>query len=216
MPEISVIAEPRPQRGTSNSRRLRREGKIPGVVYGHGTDPVAVAVQARSLRSALTTDAGLNALLDLKVGESSHLVVTRELQRHPVKGTVSHVDFLVVRRDEVIAAEVPLVLVGEAVEVGHGDGRVEQQLFTLPVKAIPSNIPTSVDVDISELTIGGSIKVSDLNLGQGVSADIDPESSIVVGQPPRKGTGAEGEEGAEGEAPASASASSDVASGSES
>ncbi len=175
------------------------------MLYGHGSEPIPVAVEARALRTALTTDAGLNALIDLTVGSDRHLVVARELQRNPVRGTVSHVDFQVVRRDEVITAEVPLVLVGEAVEVAHGDGRVEQQLFTLTVKAFPADIPTSVEVDISSLVLGAVIKVSDLGLPKGVAVDVDPESPVVVGQAPRKATVGEGEEAAEGESTGGAS-----------
>ena len=208
MAEISVVAEARFDRGTRPARRLRAAGKIPGVIYGHGTEPIAVAVEARALRTALTSDAGLNALIDMAVGSSRHLVVARELQRNPVRGTVSHVDFQVVRRDEVITAEVPITLVGEAVEVAHGDGRVEQQLFALTIKAFPSDIPTSMEVDVSGLILGGVIKVGDLSLPKGVVADVDPDAPVVVGQGPRKAVVGEGEETPEGEASASTGGSS--------
>jgi len=192
MAEISVTAEPRHQRGSAPSRRLRASGKIPGIVYGHGAEPIAVAVGVRELRAALTTEAGTNALIDLAVGPTRHLVVARELQRHPVKGTVTHVDFQVVRRDEVISAEAPVALVGEAVEVAHSDGRVDQQTFALTVKALPSDIPTVIEVDISGLRVGDSIKVGDIALPAGVAADTDPETVVVVAQAARKGADAAG------------------------
>jgi large subunit ribosomal protein L25 len=107
------------------------------------------------------------------------------MQRHPVAQTVTHVDFIIVRRDEVISADVPIVLVGEALEVHHGDGLVEQQMFTLSINALPSDIPTSIEVDISELTIGGQVRVSDLPLPASVTTDVDPETAVVIGQPPR-------------------------------
>jgi len=155
------------------------------VIYGHGTDPVSVAVDGRALRSALTTDAGLNALLDLQVDGTSHLTVARDIQRDPVRGTVIHVDFQIVRRDEVIAAEVPVNLVGEPIALHRADGVVDHQLFTLTVHATPGRIPNDLEIDISELLVGDTIRVGDLALPEGVSTDVDPEAAVVVGQPPQ-------------------------------
>lgn len=200
MPEIVLEAETGRPLGSSASRRLRAEGKVPGIVYGHGSEPVAVAVAGRDLRVALSGQAGTNALLSLRAGGKTYLTVARELQRHPVRGTVTHVDFQIVRRDEVIAADVPIVLNGEAIEVHHGDGIVDQQLFTLPVHAKPADIPTHVDVDISGLAIGGVIRVGDLTLPKGVTVDLDAEAPIVTGVPPRVQAVAEAEAEA-GEAP---------------
>ncbi|MDA8269106.1 MAG: 50S ribosomal protein L25 [Actinomycetota bacterium] len=203
MAEITLRATAGRGIGSSESRRLRREGQIPAVVYGHGMEAVAVAVSGRELRAALSTDAGLNAVLSLQVEGNQYLALTREIQRHPVRGTVVHVDFQVVDPDEAVAAEVPVVLVGEALAVAHGDGVVDQQLFTLTVHATPSQIPTSVEVDVSELTIGGSIRVADVVLPRGVVTDLDPEAAVVHGAPPRVQVRDEGEGGAEaGAAPA--------------
>ena len=166
-------------------RRLRREGKIPAVIYGHGTDPLPVAIVARELRIALNSEAGANQLLSLDTGSGTYLALAREMQRHPVAQTVTHVDFIIVRRDEVISADVPIVLVGEALEVQHGDGLVDQQMFTLAINALPTAIPSAIEADISELTIGGQVRVSDLSLPTGVTTDIDPESAVAIGQPPR-------------------------------
>lgn len=185
MPEIVLQAESGRPRGSSAARRLRREGKIPGVVYGHGTEPVSVAVVGRELRLALSGDAGTNALLSLEADGNTYLTVARELQRHPVRGTVTHVDFQIVRRDEVIGADVQVVLIGEAIEVHHGDGLVDQQLFVLPVHAMPADIPTSVEVDISGLTIGDVVRVGDLRLPGGVAVDLDDDVAVVTGVPPR-------------------------------
>jgi large subunit ribosomal protein L25 len=198
MPEITLVAEVGRTIGTSSTRRLRAEGKIPGVVYGHGTEPVSVAVVAREFRVAMSGEAGLNTLLSLDVDGKSVLTLARDIQRHPVKNVVTHVDFLIVRRDEVIAAEVTVNLVGEAIEVAHGDGIVEQQLFTLSVKAKPADIPTSVDVDISDLVIGGSLHVSDITVPPGVEVETDPETTVVAGHPPRVQATAD-EEAAAGE-----------------
>jgi large subunit ribosomal protein L25 len=202
--EITLNAETGRALGSRSTRRLRLAGKIPGVIYGHGTEPVAVAVEGRAFRVALSGESGSNTLLELKTPEQSYLTLAREMQRHPVKGTVVHVDFQIVRRDEVISADVSINLIGEALEVQHGDGLVDQILFTLPINAKPADIPPAFELDVSALTIGSSLRVSDLALPPGVTTDVDPESMVVVGQPPRvqaeEGEGAEAAEGAEGEA----------------
>jgi large subunit ribosomal protein L25 len=200
MPEIALNAEVGRTSGSSSSRRLRAEGKIPGVVYGHGTEPVSVAVPARDLRVALNGEAGTNALLSLRADGTTYLTIARELQRHPVRGTVVHVDFQIVRRDEIIGATVPINLVGEAIEVHHGDGLVDQQLFSLPVHAKPADIPTAVEVDISALTIGGIIRIGDLALPEGVDVDLEDEVAVVTGVPPRVQALGEEAEAAEGAA----------------
>lgn len=210
MPDIILNAEPGRSTGSRPSRRLRAAGRIPGVVYGHGMAPLAISVAGRELRSALTGEAGANALLSLRADGQTYLTLAREMQRDPVKGTVTHVDFLIVRRDEVISADVPVTLVGEAIEVAHGDGLVEQQLFTLPVKALPADIPPGIELDISSLTIGASVRIADLSLPDGVTTELDPEVPVAVGQPPRvqvTEAEGEGEAAAEGEgegAPAAA------------
>src|SRR2546423_13625523 len=111
MPEIVLAAEAGRPVGSRPSGRLRHSGRIPGIVYGHGVDPLPVAVDGRDLRHALSTEAGLNALLNLQVDGTTHLTMAREIQRDPVRGTVTHVDFQIVRRDEVMAADVPVTLV---------------------------------------------------------------------------------------------------------
>jgi large subunit ribosomal protein L25 len=185
MPEMTLVAESGRTIGTRPARRLRAEGKIPGIVYGHGADPMPVAVVAREFRTAMSGEAGLNTLLSLDIEGKSFLALARDIQRHPVKGVVTHVDFQIVSRDEVIAAEVSIVLVGEPVEIHHGDGVVEQQLFTLPIKAVPSAIPSALELDISDLVIGGSLKVSDIPLPRGAEIDIEPDTFVVTGLPPR-------------------------------
>ena len=185
MEEVALAAEAGRPTGSAASRRLRAAGKIPAVLYGHGVEPQSVAVDGRSLRLALSQEAGLNALINLDVGGSRHLAMARQLQRHPVRGTVDHVDFVIVRRDEVVAAEVPVHLVGEAEDVQRADGLVEQQVFSLTVHATPGNIPTSIEVDISGLGIGDVIRAGDLPLPANVTTDVDPEEPVVAGQASR-------------------------------
>jgi len=179
MPEITLDAEVGRPIGSSDTRRLRREGKIPGVVYGHGTDPMPVAVDAKAFRHALSGEQGLNTLLDLVADKKHYLVLAREIQRHPVRGTVNHIDFQVVDRTQGVEVEVPLQVVGDAVEVRHADWEVEQQLFSVHVKAQPGRIPNVLVVDISELKVGGAIRIADLDLPEGVEATQDPTTTVV-------------------------------------
>ncbi len=209
MPEVTLVAEAGRTIGSRSTRRLRAAGKIPAVVYGHGSEPLPVAVGARDFQLAMSGEAGLNTLLSLEVDGKDYLTLARDIQRHPFKNVVTHVDFLIVRRDEVISAEVSINLVGEAVEVQHGDGIVEQLLFSLPVKAKPADIPASVELDISELTIGDGLHVSDIVIPAGVELDTDPATTVVVGQPPRVQVSEEEAEAAaegEGEAPSEGAA----------
>src|SRR5439155_18939994 len=138
MAEITLPAHSGRTTGSRPSNRLRGEGKVPATVYGLGGDAVSVAVDWRNLRHALTTEAGMNALINLEIdGHASELTIVKEMQRHPIKRNVLHVDFLRVSRDVAIEVEVPIVLTGEAEEVTRNDGVVDQALFHLTVKAKP-------------------------------------------------------------------------------
>lgn len=203
MAELTLTAETGRPTGSRASNRLRAEGKIPGVVYGLGTDPKAVAVNWRELRQALTTDAGLNALINLSVDGEEHLTIVKELQRNPVKRSVTHVDFILIDRDADIEVEVPVVLEGEATLVERENGTVTQSLFSLTIIAKPGSIPDQVVADISELEVGGAIRVADLPLPSGVRTEVDPEDPVVLGEMTRASmdaaaAAAEGEGGAEG------------------
>lgn len=182
MSEVTLTAEHGRTTGTAASGRLRGEGSIPGVVYGHGIDPISVSVARRELRAALHTEAGLNALINLQVDGGSHLTIVKELQRHPVRNEVTHVDFLVINRDEVLTVDVPIILEGEAREVAAADGTVDQQLFALTVQAKPGSIPNELTVDISGMTIGDAIRVGDIALPSGVETPVDAEEPVVTAQ----------------------------------
>jgi large subunit ribosomal protein L25 len=148
-------------------------------VYGHGIEGISVSVDGRDLRHALSGGSGTNQLLELKIGSDTHLALARVLQRHPVRHTVTHVDFQIVRRDEVISADVPIVLVGEAKTVEQEQGLIEQPLVALTVNATPARIPESIEIDISDLKVGEGIRVGDIALPSGVTTDM-PEDEIVV------------------------------------
>jgi large subunit ribosomal protein L25 len=203
MAEFTLVAQAGRPSGSGAARRLRHDGRIPAVVYGPGVDPIPVSVAARDLRAALSTDAGLNAVLSLQVEGQQFLTMARELQRHPVRGSVTHVDFQVVDPNREVTAEVTITLTGEALDLHRADGVLEQQMFSLPIKARPADIPTHLEVDISGLVIGSAVRVSDVALPPDVTTEVDPETIVAAGQPPRVQTVEEGAaevEGAEAEA----------------
>ncbi len=180
MAELTLVAEPGRAIGSAPSRRLRATGRVPGVVYGHGADPVAVSVDGRDLRIALSGGTGVNQLLSLEVAGERHLALARVLQRDPVRNSVVHVDFQVVSRDEIVSAEVPIVVVGEAKAVEQERGVIEHVLSSLTVRARPGSIPDAVHVDVSGLVIGDTVRVGGLPLPPGVTTDVDPEEAVVV------------------------------------
>lgn len=217
MPDIALAAEARAERGSSSSRRTRTDGRIPAVIYGHGIDPVAITIDARELRGALNAQAGGSVLFNVNVGKDQHLVIAREVQRHPIRNTVAHVDFQVVRRDEVISATVQINLIGETTKVTRAGGIVEHALLHLQIHGKPADIPSSIEVDVEQLEVGMAIRVADLTLPEGVTADVDPETPVVVAAAPHGADTTLGAEaGAEGEETSEAGERAEAASSDES
>jgi large subunit ribosomal protein L25 len=182
MAEIVLTAETGRVTGSSAARRLRAEGKVPAVVYGPGTEAVPVSIVWRDLRAALTTEKGTNALITLDVGGTRRQAVVKELQRHPVRRDVLHVDFFEVDPDKVMTTDVTIVLEGEAEAVIREQGVVEQVMNAIVVSGKPDAIPGHLAVDVSDLEIGHTITVADLTLPSGVTTDVDPEETVVTAQ----------------------------------
>jgi len=195
--ELTLTATVGRPTGSRPANRIRAGGLVPGVVYGLGSEPTAITVPWSELRRALTTEAGLNALITLDVEGRRDLTIVKDLQRDPVRREVIHVDFLRVDPDATVEVEVPVLTVGTAKEVEDARGVVDQSLKTLAIKAKPGNIPNELSVDITELGIGGTITVADVALPEGVTTDLPDDAVVVVGVATRF-TGAEGAEGAEG------------------
>ncbi len=179
MAELILKTETQRELGTRPSRRLRRTGQVPGVVYGLGGKSVSVAVDARDLRSALNTDAGLNALLTLEVDGDRQLSLVKDLQHHPVRNEVIHVDFIRVDADVAVEVEVRVVLEGEATAVANEDGVVDQAAFTVAVLAKPESIPNELTIDISEMVMGDTVRAGDLELPEGVDLAGDPDELVA-------------------------------------
>jgi large subunit ribosomal protein L25 len=214
--EVSLKAEVRDGRGKGPARRLRASGKVPATLYGRGLDAVALAVDARELSQSLSTDAGSNVLIDLKVGSDSHLTMARSLDRDPLRGAIRHVDFIKIARNVAIEVDVPVHFDGESAGVKEG-GVLEHHLWQLHVECLPGNVPERMHIDVTNMVIGDVIRVSDIKPPDGV-AILTSEEEIIVScvvpqvlkveeEVPAEEVAAEGEEGeaaAEGEAPAAA------------
>jgi large subunit ribosomal protein L25 len=197
--------------GSRSSTRLRTDGLVPAVVYGLGRDAIAVSVPWPDLRRALTTEAGLNALITLDVDGQKDLAIIKDLQRHPVRRNVLHIDFLRVDPDAPVAVEVPLILVGEAKLVEARKGIVDQPLKTLTVKAKPADIPSQIEIDITGLDIGVAITVATLTMPTGVTTDIDDSIQLVLGLATRFSAEDGAEAGEAGETPVQGEPAAEVA-----
>ncbi len=219
MAEIILHATPRPPQGTRPVRRLRSEGKVPGVVYGLGADPITLTVEWRDLRAALKTEQGLNAVINLDIDGSTTPTLVKDIQRHKVRRDVLHVDFIRVDLNKTVDVEVSIHLEGEAETVARENGVIDQVLTSLLITAKPADIPSVLTIDISGLTVGSALHVSDIALPSGVTTSIDPEDTVVTashqaleaGETAEAGEGAEGAEGddAEGDGGATGGESGD-------
>lgn len=165
--------------GSPASRRLRREEQIPAVVYGLGMEPISITIDRRELRRALSGPSGVNTILDLTVDGQVYPAIVKELQRHPVRREVAHVDFLQVDLNVEFVVNIPVRLDGEAREVSRNNGLVDQQMTELAVRTTPRNIPDEIVVDISEMTVDTVIHVGDVNLPAGVTAAVDADYTVV-------------------------------------
>ena len=197
--------------GSRSSTRLRTDGLVPAVVYGLGRDAIAVSVPWPDLRRALTTEAGLNALITLDVDGQKDLAIIKDLQRHPVRRNVLHIDFLRVDPDAPVAIEVPLILVGEAKLVEARKGIVDQPLKSLTVKAKPADIPSQIEIDITNLDIGVAITVETITMPAGVTTDIDDSVQLVLGLATRFSAEDGAEAGEAGETPVPGEPAAEVA-----
>jgi large subunit ribosomal protein L25 len=185
--------------GSRNAQRLRKQGLIPGVLYGKGHSR-AIAIEERSLRSALTGPSGLHAIVDVVVEgqKTPHHAVMKDYERHPIRGTITHVDFHEVRLDQVIQAAVAVQLIGDSVGARQG-GVIQQVTREVRVEALPTSIPEHIEVDVSHLDIGDTIRLEDLPVLEGVAYLDDPLETVIANCTIPRGLAALEEEAEEGE-----------------
>ena len=203
-----LIVTQRERTGSRETRRLRKEGIVPGVLYGTG-EPVAIAVAERELRRALTGAGGLHSILDVEIDGvgKTHPSILKDYQLDNVRGGVTHVDLQEVRLDRAITASVAVTLVGGENSPGVREGGVlSQPLRELSVEALPLEIPEHLDLDVSGLAIGDALRVADVRVPEGVKVLDEPETTVASVMAPTRVVeevpeAEEGAEGAEGEAP---------------
>ena len=204
MANASLSAELGRATGSAASRRLRSDDKIPGVLYGHGMAPVSLSVARRDLRSALSGPAGVNTIIDLNVGGATYPTIVKELQRHPVRRTISHIDFQQISMTEEIVVSVPIKLTGTAKAVVADGGLVDAAVDSIDVRTTPASMPNEILIDITNMTVNDVIHLRDITLPAGVTAVGDPDLVVVTVLTTRAEapTAAAPAEGAAGAAPA--------------
>lgn len=207
--EANLKAIARESVGSAESKRLRKDGNIPAVVYGMGMDPLSVAINAREFRNALKTEAGTNVIINLEVGSDKFTALAREIQKHPYRDEYLHIDLIQIDLTQTVEADVQIDFVGIPVGVKEEGGLVQTINSSISISALPTNIPTSIELDISALNVGDNLTATDVSLPEGVElANEDDESLLVTITLPRAAVeeeedldelGMEGEEGADGE-----------------
>lgn len=201
MDQVSLRAHTGRAPGSRSSRRLRREGQVPAVVYGHGLEPLSIAVDARELHAVLHTALGANAIINLAVeGGDEILTLPRVITRHPFRSEYQHIDFVKVSLTETVTTEVALHFEGEAVGVKEG-GVFSPTRTHVQIEALVTRIPAFIEVDISDVDVGDSLRIEDLPVVAGVTYLDDPDAvvmSITVPAAEIEEPVAEDEEAAEG------------------
>ena len=184
MATANLNATPRAETGKGAARKLRRAQRIPGVVYGHRREPQALAIDTRELERLLEQVAPETTVVELQIDGRTTRTLIREIQRHPFKREILHVDFQELVAGELITVDVPIVLVGSPEGVRAG-GTLDMVLREITVEVDPSNIPNHVDVDVTALGLNDSLHVRDLKVAEGVTILDDVDATICVVLPPR-------------------------------
>jgi large subunit ribosomal protein L25 len=173
VPEVRITAEPRHEFGKGAARRTRRAGRLPAVLYGHGTDPQHLALPGHDMMLALKTPNVLIRLEGLPGG--AELALPKAVQRNPIRGSIEHVDLLIVKRGEKVTVEVPVQLIGEIVP----GGLLDQQLVQIPVEADATRIPQAIEVDLTGMGVGAAVHAGELTLPEGVTLATDPQMLVL-------------------------------------
>jgi large subunit ribosomal protein L25 len=199
---VSFNATARDQAGKGAARTLRSKGFIPAVIYGHGRDPQSLSLNARDLDKLLGHIQAESTVIEVSVGGTTSKTLIREIQRHPIKRQILHVDFQALVAGEKVTVSIPIVLEGIPEGVRLGGGVLDQTLRELEIEVDPSSIPDHIEFDVTNMVIGDSVHVSDLKMPEGVEVLDDPETSVAVLAAPRavieETAAAEPVEGAEG------------------
>lgn len=198
MASASLSAQPRSDRGTGVARKLRQSGRVPGVIYGHSRQPQSLSIETRELEKLLDHISAASTVIDLTIDGTTSRTLIREIQRHPFKKMILHVDFQELVKGEKVTVDIPLVFIGTPQGVKDG-GILDQVMHEITVHCDPADMPNHIDVDVSELLIGHSIHISELKVPAGVEVQDDEEATVCTVAPPRTETPAMGVETIEAE-----------------
>ncbi len=183
MTSASLSATLRHDTGKGVARKLRQNGEIPAVIYGHGREPQSLTINAREFDRLIKSVAAGSTVIDLDLGGTPARSLIREIQRHPFKKQVMHVDFQEVVAGETITLKCPIVYVGTPIGVRVDAGILDQILHELTIEALPANIPDHINVDITDMHVGNSLHVSDIVLPAGVKVMDDAGTTVAIVQP---------------------------------
>jgi len=188
MASASLSAQTRTGLGTGDARKLRQGGEIPAIIYGHGREPQSITVNARETDRLLSQFSAGSTVIELNVGGTVAKTLIREIQRHPVKRNILHLDFQQLVAGEKITVSIPLKFVGTSDGVRNSGGILEEIIHVVHLRVDPSSIPNHIDVDVTPLTIGHSIHVRDLQLPEGVTVLDEPGATVCVCAAPKTAT----------------------------
>jgi large subunit ribosomal protein L25 len=188
--------------GKGVARSLRKDGRVPAVIYGHGREPQTLSINTRDLEKLLEHISAENTVIDLDVDGTASRTLIREIQRHPFKRQILHVDFQELVAGEKVIVRVPVILIGVPDGVRMDGGILDQTMRELEVEVDPANIPNHIEVDVTKMVIGSSLHVSDITLPEGVEVIAEEDASVAVVSAPRAAVeAAAAEEGAAGAEP---------------
>jgi large subunit ribosomal protein L25 len=185
MATVSLSANARDGKGKGAARSLRSQGQVPAVIYGHGRQPQPLALNARDLDKLLSHIQAESTVIEVTVDGHTAKTLIREIQRHPIKRQILHVDFQALVAGEKVTVSIPIVLLGVPEGVRLEGGVLDQTLREIEIEVDPSNIPDHVEYDITNMVIGDSVHISDLKVPEGVEVLDDPETSVAVLAAPR-------------------------------
>ena len=182
---VSLSANSRDVTGKGAARTLRSQGQVPAVIYGHGRDPLPLTLNARDLDKMLSHIQAESTVIEVTVGGATAKTLIREIQRHPIKRQILHVDFQALVAGEKVIVSIPIVLIGVPEGVRLDGGVLDQTLRELEIEVDPSNIPDRIELDVTSMVIGDSKHVSDLVVPSGVEVQNDADTSVAVVAAPR-------------------------------
>lgn len=185
MASATLSATLRSDTGKGVARKLRQNGDIPGVIYGHGREPQSLVVNAREFERLIGRVSAASTVIELDLGGSPARALIREIQRHPFKKLIMHVDFQEVVAGETITLKCPILYVGSPIGVRADGGMLDQILHELTIETLPSKIPDHITVDVSELHVGKSLHIADIALPDGVTVVDDGGTTVCLVQPPK-------------------------------